>query len=39
VGDFVAQDCINVWDYEASAPRIPRTLDAFEQRCREYVRS
>ena len=38
IGAFVAQDCINVWDYETSAPRIPRTLDAFEARCCEFAR-
>jgi hypothetical protein len=35
--DFHAYDVINVWDYAAGKPRIPRTLDAFEQRCREKV--
>lgn len=38
VGEFVAQDCINVWDYGTSAPRIARTLEAFEARCAEYLR-
>jgi hypothetical protein len=37
IGDFVSQDCVNVWDYEAGAPRIAWTLDAFEARCIEYA--
>jgi len=37
IGAFVAQDCVNVWDHEANAPTIPRTLDAFEARCVEYA--
>lgn len=36
-GQFVASDVINVWDYEASEPRIDRSLDAFEERCREWL--
>ena len=36
-GEFVASDVINVWDYETSSPTIDRDLDAFEQRCREYI--
>jgi len=30
-------DLFNVWDYSASAPRIARTLDAFEARCIEHA--
>jgi hypothetical protein len=37
VGEFVAQDCRNVWNYETSEPTIPRTLEAFEQACREWM--
>lgn len=36
-GDFHAYDCINVWDYAEDKPRIDRTLDAFEQRCRDWL--
>ncbi len=39
VGDFVAQDCINVWDHERSAPTIERSLDAFEARCQAEIAS
>jgi hypothetical protein len=35
--DFHAYDCINVWDYATDEPTIERSLEAFEQRCREYV--
>lgn len=35
--DFHAYDVINVWDYAAGAPRIPRTLDAFAARCEEWL--
>jgi hypothetical protein len=38
-GEFVGGDVINVWDYAKDEPRIPRTLDAFEQRCREWLES
>lgn len=37
VGEFVAQDCINVWDYELSEPNIPRSLEAFETACAQYM--
>ena len=37
VGDFVAQNCINVWDHEGNAPTIARTLEAFESRCCDYA--
>lgn len=36
-GEFVAGDVINVWDYAAGAPRIERSLEAFEARVREYL--
>lgn len=35
--DFHAYDVINVWDHAKGEPRIARTLDAFEERCREYM--
>jgi hypothetical protein len=35
--DFHAYDVINVWDYEKDEPRIPRTLDAFQERCNEWL--
>lgn len=37
-GEFVADDCINVWDYEHGEPTIDRTLAAFERRCIEFAR-
>lgn len=37
VGEFVAQDCVNVWDHANGQPRIARTLDAFETVCREWI--
>ena len=37
VGDFVAQDCINVWDYETDTPVIARRLEAFAARCEAYA--
>jgi len=37
IGDFVAQDCRNVWDYETSEPIIPRSLDAFEAACEQWM--
>jgi hypothetical protein len=37
VGEFVAQDCINVWDYATGAPFIERSLPAFERHCIEYT--
>ena len=36
--DFHAYDVINVWDYAAGKPRIPRTLEAFQARCEEWMR-
>jgi hypothetical protein len=36
-GEWHAQDVINVWDYETSSPYIPRTIEAFQARCDEYV--
>jgi len=36
-GELVATDCINVWDHAADEPDIPRTLDAFERHCREWL--
>ena len=35
--DFHAYDVINVWDYEAGAPRIPRTLDGMQQAVTAYM--
>ena len=35
--DFHAYDVINVWDYAAGESRIPRTLDAFQTRCDEWL--
>jgi hypothetical protein len=29
--DFHAYDVINVWDYAKGEPRIPRTLEAFQE--------
>jgi hypothetical protein len=34
---FTALDVINVWDYRAGAPRIARTLEAFQERCDEWI--
>jgi hypothetical protein len=35
--DFHAYAVINVWDYAIDAPRIARTLDAFQARVDEFV--
>lgn len=35
--DFHAYDVINVWDYEGGKPRIPRTLEAFQQKVDERL--
>lgn len=35
--EFQANDVINVYDYAKGEPDIPRTLDAFEARCLEYL--
>lgn len=37
IGEFVAQDCLNVWDHVTETPTIPRSLEAFEARCAEYM--
>ena len=39
VGEFVAQDCMNVWDHATGTPAIERSLEAFEAKCCEYVAS
>jgi hypothetical protein len=36
-GEFIAGDVINVWDYAKDEPRIPRTLDAFQEVCDERI--
>jgi hypothetical protein len=36
-GEFIAHECINVWDYATDTPTIARTLDAFEHECREWL--
>ncbi len=36
-GEWAALDCINVWDYATDKPRIPRTLDAFQDRCDNWI--
>lgn len=36
-GEFVAEDVINVWDYEQSKPYIARTLDAFRAKVDERI--
>jgi hypothetical protein len=35
--DVDGMDCINVWNYERDVPTIPRTLEAFEARCRDWI--
>jgi hypothetical protein len=35
---FHSYDVINVWDYEKSGPYIPRTLEAFQERCEAHSR-
>lgn len=36
-GAFIAFDVINVWEYEASEPLIPRTLEAFQARVDQHI--
>lgn len=36
-GEFVAVDCINVWDHADDKPRIERTLSAFKQECDAWL--
>jgi hypothetical protein len=36
-GEFVAHEVINVWDSAKDEPRIPRTLEAFQARCDEWL--
>jgi len=36
-GEFHAWDVINVWDYATDTPRIPRTLDALQERVDERL--
>jgi len=37
LGNFVAQDVINVWDHAKDEPRIPRTLDALKETVDERI--
>lgn len=37
VGDFRADDVINVWNSAADTPLIPVTLAAFAARCDEWI--
>lgn len=37
-GEFVASDCINVWDYAANEPMIDRDLSSFQAACEEWLR-
>ena len=36
-GEAIPFDVINVWDYETGTPRIPATLEAFRDRCEDYL--
>ncbi len=38
IGSTSALDAVNVWDYEKDAPRIERTLDAFQTFIEGYIK-